>query len=346
MDHLKEVVDALALQSRDFDRHNLSTHRFDQQACVSEFTENAIDVGAGKIRLIDGNDYGDPGRLRVGDGLARLRHYAVVGSHNQHDDVGDLGAARPHRGEGLMAGSVDEGDRATLDLDLIGADALGDPTGLAGDDVALAEGVEQGRLAVVDVPHHRHHRPAGTDLAFDLGDVADRGFELRLRLRFGKLGLDPHVSQHEGGGLEIESGVDVGDDAATEQLSDQLHAGHVDQFGEFANVDRFGQRHLVGTLDYNLFDHHRFDFSRSAFLARGRPRGAKCSSSTSCCQYLLRFRRVIDVYRRSVEPVSCSCWARISVRRSLISAPSLIPSDRVKTPASSASSQQTSAPHT
>ena len=38
-------------------------------------------------------------------------------------------------------------------LDLVGADVLGDAAGLAGDDVGLADRVEQRRLAVVDVAH-------------------------------------------------------------------------------------------------------------------------------------------------------------------------------------------------
>ena len=53
---------------------------------------------------------GTPGRLGVIDGFHGLRHDAVVGSDHQHDDVGDLGAARAHRGERGVAGRVDEGD--------------------------------------------------------------------------------------------------------------------------------------------------------------------------------------------------------------------------------------------
>ena len=53
---------------------------------------------------------GTLGGLGVVDGLDRLRHDAVVGRDHQHDDVGDVGAAGAHGGEGLVAGRVEEGD--------------------------------------------------------------------------------------------------------------------------------------------------------------------------------------------------------------------------------------------
>ena len=92
--------------------------------------------------------------LGVIDGLDRLRHDAVVGRHHQHDDVGDLGAARAHGGEGLVARRVDEGDLLPVRRrHLVGADVLRDAAGLARRHVGLADGVEQRRLAVVDVAH-------------------------------------------------------------------------------------------------------------------------------------------------------------------------------------------------
>ena len=87
------------------------------------------------------------------DGLHRLRHHAVVGGDDQDDDVGGLGAAGAHRGERLVAGRIDEGNHAARRLDLVGADVLRDAAGLAGHHVGLAQGIEQRRLAVVDVAH-------------------------------------------------------------------------------------------------------------------------------------------------------------------------------------------------
>ena len=92
------------------------------------------------------------------DRLHRLRHHAVVGRHHQHRDVGRLGAAGTHRREGGVAGRVDEGDLLAVLLDLIGADMLGDAASLAGDDIGVADGVEQRGLAVIDVAHDGDHR--------------------------------------------------------------------------------------------------------------------------------------------------------------------------------------------
>ena len=47
-----------------------------------------------------------------------------------------------------------------VDVDLVGADVLGDAAGLAGRHLGLADRVEQRRLAVVDVAHDRHDRRA------------------------------------------------------------------------------------------------------------------------------------------------------------------------------------------
>ena len=96
----------------------------------------------------------------VVDRLDRLRHDAVVGGHHDHRDVGDLGAAGAHGGERLVARGVEEGDLAAVVVHLVGADVLGDAAGLAGRDLGRADRVEERRLAVVNVAHHRDHRRA------------------------------------------------------------------------------------------------------------------------------------------------------------------------------------------
>ena len=50
-------------------------------------------------------------------------------------------------------GRVDEGDELAVVLHLVGADVLRDAAGLAGRHGGVADGVEQARLAVVDVAH-------------------------------------------------------------------------------------------------------------------------------------------------------------------------------------------------
>lgn len=51
--------------------------------------------------------------LGVLDGLDRLVHDAVVGRHHQDDDVGGVGSAGSHGGEGGVTWGVQEGDLLT-----------------------------------------------------------------------------------------------------------------------------------------------------------------------------------------------------------------------------------------
>ncbi len=70
-------------------------------------------------------------------------------------------APRAHLGEGGVARRVDEGDGPAVEHDLVGPDVLGDAAGLAGHHVGLADLVEEGGLAVVDVAHDGHDRWPG-----------------------------------------------------------------------------------------------------------------------------------------------------------------------------------------
>src|SRR3546814_5362578 len=83
--------------------------------------------------------------------LFGLRHYTVVGSHHQNDDIGCLGTASTHGGKRFVARSIQEGHHAALGLDVVGADVLGNAAGFAGCNLGAADIVQQRRLAVVDV---------------------------------------------------------------------------------------------------------------------------------------------------------------------------------------------------
>ena len=122
-------------------------------SCCSTWAESA----SGRSILLTATMIGTSAALGVVDGFDGLRHDAVVGGHDENHDVGGLGAAGAHGGEGGVARGVDEGDRLVVPHDLVGPDVLGDATGLAGHDVGRADAVEQQRLAVVDVAHHGHH---------------------------------------------------------------------------------------------------------------------------------------------------------------------------------------------
>jgi hypothetical protein len=134
--------------------------------------ERAHRIRAGLVALGDGDDDGDIGALEQVDDLLSLRLDAIVGRDDQDGDVGHAGAPGSHGLESGMAGGVEKGDGLAARLgrlatgagierrerDLEGADMLGDAAGLALGDRGGSEGVEQGRLAVIDVAHDADDR--------------------------------------------------------------------------------------------------------------------------------------------------------------------------------------------
>ena len=157
---LEQVVDTDLLLGRNVDEHVLSAPLLGDDAVLGELLAHAVGVGARLIDLVDGDDDGYAGGLGVVDRLDGLRHDAVVGSHDQNDDVGHLGAASTHGRKGRVTGGIDEGDLAVVDHDLRSADSLRNAARLAGSDAGVTDGVEQRRLAVVDVTHDGDDRGA------------------------------------------------------------------------------------------------------------------------------------------------------------------------------------------
>ena len=78
------------------------------------------------------------------NGFDRLRHDAVIGGHNEHDDIGDLRAACAHGAERGVARRIEKGDALAIrQAHLIGADVLGDAAMFARDNVGLTECIKQ-----------------------------------------------------------------------------------------------------------------------------------------------------------------------------------------------------------
>ena len=143
---------------------------------------HAVDVCRRQVDFVHRDNDADSGGLGVADRLLGLGHDAVVGSDHEDNDVRDVCAARAHRGESGVAGSVEESDFVSAMLHRISADVLRDATRLTRRDARLADKVHERSFAVVDMPHERDDRR--TRFEFFLGDF-DFGFGRRCNDRLG-----------------------------------------------------------------------------------------------------------------------------------------------------------------
>ncbi len=160
--------------------------------------------------------------------------------------------------------------------DLVGADVLGDAARFAGHDVGVADGVEQRRLAVVDVAHDGDDRRARNGRAVVVGPV-EQAF---LDVGFGDaLDRVAHFLGDELGRVGVER-VGQGDHAAlTHQQLDDVDGALGHAVGEFLDGDRLGQHDFARDLVLRLLRAvalealgaaaERRDRTRALFLARG-----------------------------------------------------------------------------
>ena len=102
-DHVEQVVEAFVGLGRDVDVDGLAAPLLGGEAVGGELVADPVGLGALFVDLVDGDQDRDVGGARVVDRLFGLRHDAVVGGDDDHGDVGDLGAAGAHRGEGGVA---------------------------------------------------------------------------------------------------------------------------------------------------------------------------------------------------------------------------------------------------
>ncbi len=170
------------------------------------------------------------------DRLAGLIHHPVVGRHHQDHDIGNLGTTGAHLGEGLMAGGIEE-DQITLGrTDIMGPDMLGNPAGLTGRHIGLADGVQDRGLAVIDMAHHRDHRGSGHRLTARLLLIQ---IENALLPGLTQLNLVAELGGYQGGGVDIHSLVDGGHYPHPHQFGDNLVGLGSHPMGEIADRDGF-----------------------------------------------------------------------------------------------------------
>ena len=124
-DHFQQLIHAHAGLGADGHHDGLAAPVLAHHVVLGELLLDLVGIGAFLVHFVDGNNDGHLGGLGMVDGLNGLGHHAVVGGHHQHGDVRSLGAPGAHGGKRLMAGRIQEGDGAAVDLHGIGADCAG-----------------------------------------------------------------------------------------------------------------------------------------------------------------------------------------------------------------------------
>ena len=120
---------------------------------------------------------------------------------------------------------------------------LGDATGLARGDVGLADDIQQGGLAVVNVPHDGHDRGARLEflrLVFDVQfDLLDGGVNgAAAAFAFFHFKPEPVFRAKLLRDFLVNRLVDIGEDAELHQIGDDLERFLLQLDGQFAHDNR------------------------------------------------------------------------------------------------------------
>ena len=234
------------------DERDVAAVLLDDDPRFGELGLHPVGVRIRLVDLVEGDDDRHLGRLGMADRLERLGHDAVIGRDDHDRDVRDPCTAGSHGRECLVAGRVQEHDPLAVLDHLARADVLGDPTALSRRDLGRADGIEQARLPVVDVPHDRHDgRPRlekGRIVLLEedlLGGLAGLGLFAVGPVRAGHVdGLGHFVAELAGDErcrVAVDELVDRREDPALDQLADDVRRVDAEQLRELLDGDRSGQ---------------------------------------------------------------------------------------------------------
>ena len=234
---LHQIVDTDTLLGRDVLTLVLTAPLFNEEVHVGQLFLDFVGIGCGFINLVDGEYNGYTSSHGVVDGFLGLGHHVVIGSHNDDSNVGHLGTTGTHGGEGLVTRCIQEGDDTSVfERHVVCADVLGDTSGLARDDVGLADVVEQGGLTVIDVSHYGDNRSAGLQVFFSILFFYDSLCHLSADV----LRLEAKLFGYQVDGLRIQALVDRYHDAYAHTGSDDLRYRDVHHRGQLVGGNKFG----------------------------------------------------------------------------------------------------------
>ena len=250
----QQLIDALLLFCRNFHELRVPAPFRRHQAVFRQLPLHALQLRFRLVDLVDCYDNGHLRRPRVVDRFFRLRHNAVISGYHQHHDIRNLRASRAHARERLVTRRIHENHGAVIHDYLVRANVLRDAARFARSNIRFANRVQQTRLAVVDVPHHRHHW--GPWLQTFLG-LFLRNFQHHLFFEGDHVHHSAERLSKCRSRRHVQRLVDAREDAAVEQVFQQVFRAHIQLFGKFANRDAFGNRHVAWRTGLRRRDNRR-----------------------------------------------------------------------------------------
>ena len=230
---------------RDFDILNIARKRFDDDIILQKLFTHLLRIGFMLVGLGDRDDHRNASGLHMVYCFDRLGLWPVIGSDNDHDDVGHVRAALTHFGERFMARRIEEGDRRfVLHRHLIGANMLRDPARFFGYDRSAAQHVEQRRFAVIDMAHDRDDWRAGFER---FGRVDITGIDFNVRIRHA-IDVVAEFGDEQFGRILIDHVAAGGGHAHLEQHLDQIAGAFGHTVGKLADRNRFRNRNIAELL--------------------------------------------------------------------------------------------------
>ena len=222
--------------------HRVAAPVLGQHVVLRQIVPDLVGIRIALVDLGDRDDDRHFRRARVLNRFDRLRHDAVVGRDDQHDDVRDLRAARTHRGERRVARRIEERDDALRRLDVIRADVLRDAARLARRDLGATDVVEQRGLAVVDVTHDGHDRRTRRELVLRHRSVCSSS---SIALSLTTHGGVAELLDHEHRGVLIDGLIDRRHHAHVHHDLDDFVGLHGHALRQLGDRDRLADLHVA-----------------------------------------------------------------------------------------------------
>ena len=222
------------------------------------------------------------------DGLLRLGHDVVIGSHNDNGNVGNLSSTSTHSGESLVTRSIEEGHMATVvKSHVVSSYVLCDTTGFTSDDISLTDVVEQRCLTMIDMSHHGYDGSTGLQILFTV-------LSLNYSLAYFCTYIFSSVAilfGNEVNGFSIHALVDADHDTDGHTCTNNLRYGHIHHRCQFVGGNKLGklQHFALGGLLFQFLLHTLADSIAlfTAILSALTQFVVLIRESSQCLAYLL-----------------------------------------------------------